>query len=714
MPVLLSQLLDSLPRPAARWTRRFALGIIVGVLGGLGASAMEFGLHHGSEHIVRKLAPGLGQPVVAEGSLWRLLLPAIGGLFSGLLVQFVFREPPGHGTDLYVRAFHRNMGDLPLKGPMVKAAAVVGVISCGGSTGPEGPMAGFGAALGSTVGRLFRLSPQDRRILLVAGCGAGIGAIFRCPLGGALFATSVLYSDEEFEANAIVPAFVASVVAYSIFIEFFGQQPYMIYQDPGGPLQFNSATELLPYAILGLLCGVVSILLTVCVRFVDGKVRPRSPLPSWLTPAAGGLVVGALACILPQVMDGRYEFVLNAMKGFEDLPVSRWWWVLLFAAVIVAKCIATSFTVGIGASGGVLGPAVFLGGVCGARLGALLEIVWPRILLDNPQLREALIPVGMGGVLAAGMRTPLAAIVMVSEMTGSYGLIVPLMLVCMSAYVVGRAWGLNPEQVRGSADSPAHAADLIVYRLESWKVGDAMHTEWEYTVPPDATLTQLLARVRPGTRPVFAVAKDGELLGLISLPDMNRMLEQPGMAEAVIAMDMMTEDLDTVRPDENLYDALDEFRRGAHDVLPVVSRERRRWGMRGRKGGAGRRWLGMLTREKVFEVLQASVAETQRSVLREHRGLAAIEQEGQLQQLVMGVSPMKKDLIQRLLVPMDAVGQSIREADFRRKYGAQIIGIEKPDGTIQCPPDLDVPLENKVRLLAIVADRDGVVVTRPS
>lgn len=702
MPVILSQLIDSLPRPAARWSRRFALGIVVGVLGGLGASAMEYGLHHGSEQIVRRFAPGLGLPAVAEGSLWMLLLPVVGGLFSGVLVQLIFRQPSGHGTDLYVRAFHRNMGDLPLTGPMVKAAGVVGVLSCGGSTGPEGPMAGFGAALGSTVGRVFRLSPQERRILLVAGCGAGIGAIFRCPLGGALFATSVLYSEEEFEADAIVPAFVASVIAYSIFIEFFGQQPYMIYKDPGGPLQFNSAMELLPYCLLGPLCGVVSILLTVCLRFVERQVRPRLPLPAWLKPAAGGLVVGALACLLPQVMDGRYEFVLNAMKGFDSLPVSAWWWVAVFAAVIVAKCVATAFTVGTGASGGVLGPAVFLGGVCGALLGAVLGIVWPQVLVDNPQLREALIPVGMGGVLAAGMRTPLAAIVMVSEMTGSYGLIVPLMVVCMSAYVVGRAWGLNPEQVRGSADSPAHAADAILHRLEAWNVGEVMLREWEYTVPPHATLPEMIGRLRGGTRPVFAVAKDRELLGLISLPDLDRIMAQPGMVDAVIAMDMMTEDLLTLRPDEDLYDALEAFRRSGHDVLPVVSRD------------GHSRWLGMLTREKVFELLQESIAETQKSVLREHAGLAAIEHEGRLQQLVMGVSPMRKDMIQRLLVPMDAVGQSIREADFRRKYGAQIIGIELPDGTIQCPPDLDVALDNKVRLLAIVADRPAEAVNPSS
>ncbi len=692
MPAFLANLLMQLPRPAARWSRRVALGILVGAMGGLAAVAMEWGLEHGSELIIRRFAPDLSQPKIAEGNWVVLLLPVLGGLASGLFVQVLFREPTGHGTDLYVRAFHQRMGELPLKGPAVKGAAAVGVISCGGSAGPEGPIAALGAALGSSVGRIFNLTPQERRILLVAGCGAGVGAIFRCPLGGALFATSVLYREEEFEADAIVPAFVSSVVAYSVFIEFFGRQPYMLYHDPSGPLLFNSAIELFPYALLGPICGLVSILLTVCMQFVDQKIRPRSPLPVWLTPAAGGLVVGAIACLLPQVMDGRYEFVLNSMKGFSDLPVSAWWWVGLFGAILVAKCFATAFTVGSGASGGILGPAVFLGGVSGAFLGALLHVLWPQVLLDNPQLREALIPVGMGGVLAAGMRTPLAAIVMVSEMTGSYGLIVPLMVVCMSAYVVGRAWGLNPEQVRSSADSPAHAADAILHLLEAWKVRDIMQKDWPHTVSPATSLPELVSRIAPGTRPVFAVAQGRELRGMISLPDLHRFIDQPGMAEAIIAVDMMTEELMTVSPEQDGYEALEALRRSGHDVLPVVSDD------------PSRRWLGMLTRERIFEALKTRIGETQKSVMREHAGLAAIEQEGQLQQLVMGVTPMRKDVIQRLLVPMDAVGQSIRQADFRRRFGAQIIGVEQPDGTLQCPPNLDEPLRTGQRLLAITPD----------
>ena len=659
----------------------------MGMAGGLAAAALHWGLANGSELLVGRFTH-LGGAAVRSFHWGVLLLPAVGGLASGLVVRWLCPRALGHGTDVLTRAFHRNLGDLPVRGPFVKAAAAIGVISCGGSAGPEGPIAALGAALGSSVGRIFGLTPRERRILLVAGCAAGIGAIFQCPLGGALFAASVLYREPEFEAEAIVPAFVASVFGYctyTVWYEFGHRLLAGVDQ-----LAFGSPIELIPYAALGLLCGLLGIFFSVCVRGVErGAAGAR--IPRWLAPGLGGLATGALACLLPQVMDGQYRFIQNALSGalFTQAPaVDWWWWAALFGSVAVFKCVATAFTVGSGASGWLLGPSVFIGGAAGAFVGALCTALYPDAF--PPELRQSLIPVGMAGVLAAAMRTPMAAIVMTTEMTGSYGLIVPLMLVCASAYVVGRRHGLNAEQVRSAAESPAHAADAIVHALEAERVEDLMERDWPLIATPEMSLVDLMVRIRYGTRPVFAVIRDRRIVGMISVPDIQRAFDQPGMADALIAEDMMTEDLAAVFPDEDLYQALNVFRRENHDVLPVVSRDRER------------RWLGMLTRERVYETLRHHADETQRLVLREHAGLSAFEQEAQLQQLVMGVAPLRTDMIQRLIVPLQAVGQSLREADFRRRFGAQVIAIEQPDGTIQCPPDLDTPLSTKQRLVAIV------------
>ena len=675
-------------RPATHWARMFSLAVLVGIAGGGAAVAMEWGLQHGSEMLVGRFTH-LGGSEVMHFEWGVLLLPAVGGLLAGLVVLWLCHGETGHGTDVVIRAFHRKLGRLPLATPAVKAAATVGVISCGGSAGPEGPMAALGAALGSATGRAFGVTPRERRVLLIAGCAAGIGAIFRCPLGGALFATSILYREPEFESDAMVPSFVASVIGYSTFMAFMGFGEHLI---PNAErLVFSTPLELIPYVFLGLLSGVLSVFFSVSFRTVEEWLTPLSRLPQWLAPALGGLATGALACVLPQVMDGRYQFIQNAMQTSNLLASGRvdwWWWVQLFGAVALGKCVATALTVGSGAPGGILGPAVFIGGAAGAFVGAAAEALFPGVFPER--LRESLIPVGMGGVLAATMRTPLAAIVMSTEMAGSYGLIVPTMVVCILSYVLGRRWGLNREQVRSVTDSPAHAGDAIVHLLEAHTVADAMEQDWSPVVAPDATLGEMVRLMESGTRPVFAVVRDRRLLGIVSVTDLRRLMQEGELSDAIIAADMMVPEPVTVYPDEDLYHALHAFRRYGRDVIPVVSRDR------------DHIWLGMLRRKHVFLRVQEHLAELVRSVLAEHRDLIAIEQEGQLANLLMGLQPLHSDRVHRMAVPPEIVGRSLREADFAQRFGAQVIAIENPDGTVQSPPDIDAPLASDQTLVTIV------------
>jgi chloride channel protein, CIC family len=425
-----------------RLTRLIALSVVAGIAAGIAASALAAALHLGTSSIVGNVIE-LGSAATLPIDPALLLLPALGGLLSGLLVQGLARLPIQQGTDQMVLAFHRHDGVLPLRGPAVRAAAAVGVISFGGSAGPEGPIAGLGAAIGSSVGRLLGMTPRERRALLIAGCAAGVGAIFHCPLGGALFATSVLYRRPEFEGSALVPAFVASAVGYATFSSLSGSGATLFHD--ANELVLASALEIPIYLVLGLACGAVAALFGASFRRVEAFFAGLAAVPVWLRPALGGLAAGAIACALPQVMDSEYRMIQNALTGelFTGAAGARdaLGWAALLAAIVVAKCIATSFTVGSGGAGGVLGPSLFLGGAVGASLGALLQGALPE--LGNEALRQALIPVGMAGVLAASMRTPIAAMVMVVEMTGSFGLIVPLMLVVVTAYGVAAAWSLS-------------------------------------------------------------------------------------------------------------------------------------------------------------------------------------------------------------------------------------------------------------------------------
>jgi CIC family chloride channel protein len=406
--------------PATRWGRRVSLAILVGIAAGAAAALLDRAIHFGSDRLIGRFTHfGTADFFHFEWAI--LLLPALGGLVSGLLVYLGAPRSTGHGVDVLTRAFHRHFGHLPIRGPGVKGAGAAIVISTGGSAGPEGPIAALGAALGSTIARFFPLTAQERRILLIGGCAAGIGAIFRCPLGGALFATSILYSEPEFESDAIVPSFVASVIGYSTYMTILGSREPMIVGIDS--LLFTKPADLPWYAILGFLCGLTSIVFFFCLRAVERGIVPRSRIPRWFLPALGGLGTGAIACLLPQVMDGRYLFIQNAVDGgLFDLagPVESWAaWAALFGLVALAKCVATALTVGSGAPGGVLGPSVFIGGAVGACVGAIGHTLFPEAFPD--ELRRALIPVGMAAVLAATMRIPLAAIVMTGRDRDDHG-----------------------------------------------------------------------------------------------------------------------------------------------------------------------------------------------------------------------------------------------------------------------------------------------------
>ena len=454
-------------------------------------------------------------------------------------------------------------------------------------------------------------------------------------------------------------------------------------------LTYDSPRYLLWYALLGPLCGLAAIAFSFCLRTVEEQLVPRSRLPRWAAAAVGGLVAGGLACLMPQVMDGRHGFLEHALNGSLFTDPGRSWamWTGILVLLVLTKIMATAATVGSGAPGGVLGPSVFIAGVIGAALGAFGMAMFPDSLSEP--LRESLIPVGMAGVLAATMRTPLAAIVMVAEMTGSHGLIAPLMLVCVTSYVIGRRWGLNDEQVPTAAHSPVHAADPVLHLLDSVKVGSIMHKTWPNIVAPDEPLGAIVQRTEPGTRPVFAVLEEGRLIGLITATDLGAVLASPELHTFLLAQDAMTSRLVTLHPEDTLYDALDLFESTGHEALPVVSR------------GRNRDWLGMLERAQVASILRSEMERVSEAVALEHAGLKVLQTDVRVEQLLMTM-PQEAVQIQRLFVPIDAVGKTLRESQFRNRYNADVIAIEEHDGSIKCPPPIDTPLKTEQRLLAVV------------
>lgn len=602
------------------WFRFLVLCVLVGALAGLGALAFE----HALKAVERFLLEGWIFDTAAPGYAWWWLLavPAGGGALAGVIALRFAPEAAGHGTDAVIRAFHRQRGEMRARGPLVKGLCSLLTIGTGGSAGREGPIVHIGAGLGSTLASLARLSAHDRRILMLAGVAGGLGAIFKAPLGGALFAAEVLYREPDFEHDAVIPGVISSVTAYSVFTTVDGYGRLLQFRDTAGvelaPLSFpspggNSAAELFHYAVLSLLCALVAFLFVKAVQSLDQRCFRLLPLPAALKPALGGLLLGALALGLMlslrhvaapagqalgasqpnHIMSGGYAYLQAVLNGALDTSVADHWVSLKLAGflgvVVLAKILATGFTVGSGGSGGLLFPALFLGGVTGAAYSklchALHDAGWLHAVLAlQPNARAGMILVGMGGVFAACTKTPIASLVLVSEITGSYGLAVPLMLTCASAYLLSRSFTINLEQVPGIGDSPAHRGDFLVNVLEGIKVGEALIERGKpETFQADTPFNKVLERIKVSTATVFPIVDEKEcLLGLFSLGDIRQIMNEQAVGSLVVAGDLGTTDVAYVTLDTNLDDALRLFTRKNLDALPVVeSLDQKRTSMTG-------------------------------------------------------------------------------------------------------------------------------------
>ena len=516
-----------------------------------------------------------------------LLVPAIGGLACGVLVFGLAPEAEGHGTDALVRAFHRLGGRIRARVPFVKTIASIITIGTGGSAGREGPIAQIGAGFGSLLGTRLSLSERDRRLLMLAGAAGGIGAIFRAPLGGALFISEVLYSSTAMETAAVIPCFIASITAYTVYAQIYGPGlAFRITPD----LEFGGVAEIPLYLIFAVLCAIVGYIYVLVFYGMRDRVFKRIPVPDFIKPAIGGLMMGALAIWLPHLMSGGYGWIQKAIDGQMTLGIMI---VLCFG-----KIFATSFTISSGGSGGVFGPSLFIGAMLGGAFGAACQQLFPNII-PHP---EAFILVGMGGFFAGVARVPLTAMLMVCEMSGTYNLLLPLMLVCIiNVAVLSSRWSLYEEQVPGLVDSPAHQGDFVVDVLEQMFVRDVMHLDRKIDlIPEDMPLTEILRLASYSNNSYYPVVDhEKQLAGIFSLRDLRAVLTGNGAGSLIVAADIATQPVLTVKAEDDLHTALKRFTQKNIDYLPIVEES------------ALRHIIGMLSRHDVIGAYHDRVSKMQ-------------------------------------------------------------------------------------------------------
>ena len=546
-----------------RWV---VLSALVGLVAGAGAVAFYYATNAANVWFLQDLAgyvppqegPGGGERVTSLAMPFRwflFLIPALGGVVSGWLVYTFAPEAEGHGTDGAIDAFHNKAGLIRARVPIVKTLASAVTIGTGGSAGREGPIAQIGAGFGSLLATRLGLSAADRRILLVAGMAGGIGATFRAPLGGALFAVEVLYQNPEFEHEGLIPCIISSIVAYSLFGAVTGWEPLL--ETP--TFRFQYPPELLLYLVLAVACAVLGV---VYVRVFYGlqKWFRKLRMPATLKPVLGGLGLGLLATGVPQVLGSGYGWVQAALYGHMAI------WVMLVVAL--AKILATSLTISSGGSGGVFAPSLVIGAMLGGAFGATAQTLLPHMVQDP----RAYVLVGMSGFFAGVSNTPVATLIMVSELTGNYGLLAPLMLVSVVAMLTARATTIYEKQVPGRIDSPAHLGDLVVDVLEGIRVGDLADQGRAPTlIPENLPLPQILQRIASAEAAYYPVVNtDGKLTGIFSVNDIRRILDEDLPPNLVIARDIAVPRVVTSRPDEPLSQALRKLASRGLEELPVV------------------------------------------------------------------------------------------------------------------------------------------------
>ena len=401
-------------RPQARL---LGLSLVVGVIAGIGAivffAACQIVFRFSLDGVAgyHPHSPG-GEPSLfgeSAGALrpWLLLIvPTVGGILSGFLVYTLAPEAEGHGTDAAIDAYHHHQGQIRPRVPLVKIVASALTLGTGGSGGREGPIAQIGAGFGSFLGGLLRLRPAERRILMAAGMGAGVAAIFRAPLAGAIFAAEVLYRSPDFESEVIIPAGLASVIAYCTFGLAFGWAPlFSLPPELLSILIFNQPLHLVSYTFLALFLVVLAMFYTRSFYALT-HVFHRLTLRRHFRPAVGAFLTGALGLALYYLL-GRETQVLSVLSfGYGALqdamtvaPVAggSLFLALVLLAVAVGKILTTGLTIGSGGSGGVFGPSMVIGGCAGGALGIFLHWLWPA-LVPHP---ACFVIVGMAGFEAA-------------------------------------------------------------------------------------------------------------------------------------------------------------------------------------------------------------------------------------------------------------------------------------------------------------------------
>jgi CIC family chloride channel protein len=566
--------------------RVFAVALAAGAFCGLSAVSFHLAIITVENRVIERAshAPGIR-------SIWlTILIPTVGGLICGALLQYVVPGARGSGVPQVKVAYAVRGGRVPFIEAAGKFAVGVLQIGSGSSLGREGPTVQICAGVATTLGRAAALSRENLRRLLPVGAAAGIAAAFNAPIAAVTFTVEEVVGDLDQAVLAWIV--VAAAVAAAVERSILGEHPvFTIARNYG----LDHASSLVSYAALGVAAAVVSLVFTESLLALRHRFQVVTVIPAWVRPAVGGLVTGVLAVVALRFLNtdgitgGGYSTLSEALSGSMAVRT--------LLALCVLKLVATVFSYSSGGAGGIFAPALFMGGMLGGVFGYIDRLLFHHATVDI----GAFALVGMGAVFAGIVRAPITSVLIIFEMTGSYGLILPLMIANMTAFALARHFRPTPiyEALLHQDRIYLPHRGRLSHALEQLRVHSAMTTT-PVTLSDTASIADALRQVENDDFSTYPVV-DGEhaFIGFVTESRLRRTVAEGGSAQKVRAV---TQSAPQTLPDDTLVRAIVRMERSGSRQLAVVERR------------DGNKLIGLLTMSDIVRAHARAAIEAGHSI----------------------------------------------------------------------------------------------------
>lgn len=554
-----------------------AVSCLVGVLCGLAAVLLKHTVHWTHSVVLELIKSPLE-------NLLLLLLPAIGVLLSYLFVRYLVRDDIGHGVTQILYAISMHKGKIRFHNTYSSIIASSITIGFGGSVGAESPIVMTGSAIGSNIGRWFKMDNMSVNLMVGCGAAAGIAAIFKAPLAGMVFTLEVLMLD--MTMSSIVPLLVSAVSAtlVSYLLSDDGSLFHFVYTE-----QFVLSKS--PYyVLLGVFTGFISVYFTRVAMATEAWFHGMSSPVRRI--GIGALMLGALISLFPPLYGEGYDSVQHLFAGhseqlFTHSPLAfvagnEWLLLLALLLVFMLKVVAMSATTGAGGVGGSFAPTLFVGGVAGYFLARLLNVGF------DLELGEAnFVLVGMAGAMAGVMHAPLLGIFLIAELTEGYVLLIPLMMTATVAYITVSTFdkhSIYTKRLAARGELITHHKDRAV--LTMMQLQKVIETDL-IVVHPEDSLRELVRNVARSSRNLFpVVSAEGVLIGIVKLDDVRTVMFEQQLYDTHQVREYMSRPPAVIEQDDPMNRVMQKFEETKAWNLPVVNRE----------GG----YVGLVSKSKIF------------------------------------------------------------------------------------------------------------------